>query len=289
MIRPPASSAMPSILPSTCAGTPDSIRRGGVPRRSGQLARTRSWLPPMPPDVTITAWRPELEGAGRLPAAGGAALGAGGLQDLAADRVDAARAAAQAGDAVPEAQLDQAAGDTRPHPALEGGDQAGAGAPGDVEAGHGVAVPGRAVAAALGPADDREEPHALPVQPGALLARGEVDVRLGPLARPVVLGPVESGGALPVLPGQLVAVPDPQPALLGGVDQEEAAEGPVGLAADGLFGLLVEQDHLAAGVDQLRGGGEPGEARSDHDHISVVRHLSSPHRGAPDTPAAVVH
>jgi hypothetical protein len=28
---------------------------GGVPRRSGQAARTRSWLPPMPPEVTIVA------------------------------------------------------------------------------------------------------------------------------------------------------------------------------------------------------------------------------------------
>ena len=47
--------------------------------------------------------------------------------------------------------------------------------------------PSRAYAAALGPADDREEPDALLVQPGALLAGREVDVGLGPAARPVVL------------------------------------------------------------------------------------------------------
>ncbi len=52
----PAFSAMPSIRPSTCAGTPESIFSGGVPSRSGHWARTRSWLPPMPPEVTITAW-----------------------------------------------------------------------------------------------------------------------------------------------------------------------------------------------------------------------------------------
>ena len=63
-------------------------------------------------------------------------------------------------------------------------------------------MPGGVVAAALGPADDGEEAHALPVQPGALLPRREVDVRLRPLARPVVLGPVEAGRAQPVLPGQ---------------------------------------------------------------------------------------
>lgn len=47
---------MPSILPSTCAGTPEIMCSGGVPSRFGQWARTRSKLPPMPPEVTITAW-----------------------------------------------------------------------------------------------------------------------------------------------------------------------------------------------------------------------------------------
>ena len=47
---------MPSIRPSTCAGTPVTMSVGGVPSRAGQLARTRSWFAPMPPEVTITAW-----------------------------------------------------------------------------------------------------------------------------------------------------------------------------------------------------------------------------------------
>ena len=47
---------MPSIRPSTWAGTPATIRAGAGPSRAGQLRRTRSWLPPMPPEVTITAW-----------------------------------------------------------------------------------------------------------------------------------------------------------------------------------------------------------------------------------------
>ncbi len=55
MTRPPASWAMRIMRPSTYAGTPVIMRSGGVPRRLGQLARTRSWLPPMPPEVTMTA------------------------------------------------------------------------------------------------------------------------------------------------------------------------------------------------------------------------------------------
>jgi hypothetical protein len=46
---------MASIRPSTCSGTPQIIRSGAGPSRSGQVARTRSRLPPMPPEVTITA------------------------------------------------------------------------------------------------------------------------------------------------------------------------------------------------------------------------------------------
>src|SRR3954451_9352667 len=42
------------MRPSRCAGTPDSMWSRGVPSRFGQAARTRSWLPPIPPDATIT-------------------------------------------------------------------------------------------------------------------------------------------------------------------------------------------------------------------------------------------
>ena len=47
---------MASMRPSTYAGTPVIMRSGAVPRRLGQLARTSSWLPPMPPEETTTAW-----------------------------------------------------------------------------------------------------------------------------------------------------------------------------------------------------------------------------------------
>ena len=99
----------------------------------------------------------------------------------------------------------------------------------------------REVAAALGPLHQREEAQALLVQPGPLLAGREVDVGLGPLPRPEVLVAVEAGRAQPVLPGELVRVVDPQPALLGAVDEEQAAERPERLAAERGLRLLVEQ------------------------------------------------
>ncbi|MEK8170208.1 NUDIX domain-containing protein [Streptomyces sp. M19] len=48
----------------------------------------------------------------------------------------------------------------------------------------------------------------------------------------------------------------------------------MGLAAERLLGLLVEQDHLAARVRQFGGGRQSGEPRPDHDHVRVVRHVS---------------
>ena len=152
---------------------------------------------------------------------------------------------------------------------MNGSSTPGPGAPGDVEARHRVAVPGRQVATALGPADHREEPNALCMQPGTLLTGREVQVRLGPLPGPVVGVPVEAGGAQPVLPGQFQRVGDPQSALLGGVDQEQPTEGPEGLAAQALLRLLVEQQHGTAGIGQLRGRDQAGQAGTDHDHIRI--------------------
>ena len=247
------------MWPSTCAGTPDSSRCGAGPSRAGQFLRTRSWLPPMPPEVTTTACAViskslDLGARARL-AAGDVA----GLEHRAAHAGDRAAGDDQLGDPVPEAQLDQAGVDRGAHPAGERLDDAGPGAPDDVEAGHRVAVPGGGVAAALGPADHREEPDALLLEPGPLLPRRELQVGLGPLPGPVVLGAVEAGGAEPVLPGELQRVVHAQPALLRGVDEEQPAEGPPGLAAEGRLGLLVDQDHPLAGVGQLGGGDQAGQ------------------------------
>src|SRR3712207_9310424 len=105
----------------------------------------------------------------------------------------------------------------------------------------GVAVADAAVAAALGPLHEREPAHALGVQPRALLARGEVDVGLGPAARPEVLVAVEGRRAHPVLQREVVRVAHPQAPLLGRADQEQAAERPERLAAERGLGLLVDR------------------------------------------------
>src|SRR4051794_30960656 len=114
-----------------------------------------------------------------------------------------------------ELEGDEATCSGRANPPLERFDDAGPGAPRDVEARHRVAMTGRGVAAALRPADDWENAMSHGVQPGAFLPASEVDVCLRPLARPVVLLAVECRGAQPVLPGELTAVLDAQPSLLG--------------------------------------------------------------------------
>ncbi|GMA42332.1 hypothetical protein GCM10025883_43770 [Mobilicoccus caccae] len=151
---------------------------------------------------------------------------------------------------------------------------AGSGAPRDVEAGDGVAVAARHAVAALGPADERGEPHTVFAQPGALLAGGELDVGPTPLHGPLVLGvltgqPVPPRAALPVVPRQLDGVADAQASLFGGVDEEQPAEGPVGLAADVVLVLLIDDDDALARADQFVRGDEPGQAGSHDDDVGV--------------------
>jgi hypothetical protein len=129
--------------------------------------------------------------------------------------------------------------------------------------------PSCGVAAALGPADVRHESHAHAVQPRALLARGPVDVRLGPAPRPEVLVAVEARGPEPVLPRERVRVADPQPPLLRAVDQEQPAERPERLPPERRLRLLVDDDHAPAGVGQLGGRDQPGEAGPDDDRVGA--------------------
>ena len=145
-------------------------------------------------------------------------------------------------------------------------------------------MPVGAAVAALRPADDREEPVALLVQPGALLAGGEVEVGLGPAARPEVLVAVELRRAHPVLRRELEAVLDAHPALLGAVDEEEAAEAPEGLAAERLLALLVDEHDPLAAVGELGGGDEPGETGpTTTTSASMGKHAITP---LADLPAA---
>ena len=159
---------------------------------------------------------------------------------------------------------------------LERLDDAGAGAPGDVEPRHRIAVAHGVIAAALGPADHRKNPVAHRPQPAAFLAGGESEIGLRPAPRPEVFIAVEARRAHPVLQRQLVTVLDAEPALLGRIDQKQPAERPERLAAKALFAFLIDHDDALAGVRDLGRGDEAGEARADHDDVSFVCHRVSP-------------
>ena len=217
----------------------------------------------------------QLELADLRAGAAGAARGLAGLEDRPADPVDRTAGHGEPVHPVPEPQPDQTRACRVPDLPLEGRHHSRPGTPGHVEAGHRVAMPVGQVAAPLGPAHQREPAHPHPVQPGSFLSGGEVDVGLRPPVRPVVLAcrvvgaAVEERAAQPVLPGQLVGVPDAHPALLRRADQEQAAERPECLAAHIRLGFLVEQEHPPPGSRQLRGGGQSRQPRAYHDRVRV--------------------
>ena len=150
---------------------------------------------------------------------------------------------------------------------LEHAHHLGTGPPGDVEARHGVAVPGHVTAATLGPADGGHDPQPQVVEVPTLLSRRELDVGARPLAGPRIFRPVERGGAEPVAPGEFEGVLDADPALLGGVHHEQPAERPVGLPAEVLLVLLVHHQDLLARPAGLVGRNQPREAVAHHDHV----------------------
>ncbi len=160
--------------------------------------------------------------------------------------------------------------------ALERLDDAGAGAPGDVKARHRIAVAHRVIAAALGPADHRENTVAHRAQPVALFAGRERHIGFRPLPRPKILLAVEAGGAHPVLQREVVGILDAEPALLRRIHQKQAAERPEGLAAEALFALLVDHDDAFSGVGDFGGGHQPGQTAADHDHIRIASHCCLP-------------
>jgi hypothetical protein len=152
----------------------------------------------------------------------------------------------------------------RIHAAHERLDDTRPSAPGDVEARHAAPAP-------FGPLHQREPAHALRVQPWPHLPGGEVDVSLGPLARPGIVVPVEAGVRKPVPDREVRRIPDAKAPLLWAVHEEESAERPERLAAERCFRLLFENDDAPAGVSCLRRGDETREARAHDDDIRVHR------------------
>src|SRR5262249_44170200 len=99
----------------------------------------------------------------------------------------------------------------RANAALERCDDGRSGPPRHVKSGAAVARPARAGGAALRPSDGREPAHAHVVKPRSLLAGSEVDVRLGPLARPVIVRSVETRRVHPVAKRELARIPYAEP------------------------------------------------------------------------------
>ena len=219
----------------------DHLASAALPSRAGQFARTRSWL--------------------RADAAGGDdhRLGRGGRSRRRPSREVGAPRATSAGSSIsPRTPVDGAAravtsSSTRcrnrsGHLTVPDGSRTrrtnGSSTPGPVpqmmwNRGTELPCPPAAYAAALGPAHDREEPTPRALEPGPLLAGGELDVGPGPSPGPVVLG--RSNPAVPSQSCQAssTAVPDAHAALLGRVDEEQPAEGPERLPAEAGRRLLV--------------------------------------------------
>ncbi len=179
-------------------------------------------------------------------------------------------------DAVPESEDDAACIGVFAGAPLERLDNAGAGAPGDMESGNRVAVPHGVIAAALGPADHRKNPVSHRPQPVAFLAGCESDIGFGPFSRPVILVAIKTGGPEPVLQCEVVRILDAEPPLLGRVDQKQPAERPEGLSADILLAFLIDDDHSFAGIGEFGGGHEASQSRADDDCVRIVRHFVSP-------------
>ncbi len=200
-----------------------------------------------------------------------------GSEDRAADAVDRAVGDAERIDAVPEPEHQPSALRGLARAALERLDDAGAGAPGDVKARHRVAVAHRVIAAALGPADHREDAMAHRAQPVALLAGRERDIGLGPLPRPVVLCAIEAGGAHPVLQRELRGVLDAEPALLGRdrpgtgrrTTRRPGRRGSVPLPGPATMTRLPASAISVAATS-------PARPRANHDHICIVSHVLLP-------------
>jgi len=64
-------------------------------------------------------------------------------------------------------------------------------------------------------------------------------------------------------------IADPEPPLLWGVDKEQTAKRPEGLAAQPWLRFLLEQNDAATRVGEFGGRDQPGEACPHHDHVSV--------------------
>ena len=162
-------------IDDVAAARPDDVEHQPVDvirhARDHVLRRLAQSLRPMAPHQLVIAadaarghddrLRAQRERSREAPRARLPALRIVGFEQVALHAIDGAAGPGQRRDAVAEAQRDEPALRGRAHAAHERLEHARPGAPGDMEARHRVAVSGRQIAAALGPADDRENLQAL--------------------------------------------------------------------------------------------------------------------------------
>lgn len=146
--------------------------------------------------------------------------------------------------------------------------------PCDVKSRNGVARSRRTMAAALGPADHREESNATLMQPQSLLACSEADVRLRPFSRPVIFLSIEAGGSKPVLPREIEGIANAHSPLLRRVHEKQSAKRPEGLATEALLRFLVEKDYMLSTLGKLGCRDESGEPGADDNYVCFAAPLS---------------
>ena len=179
--------------------------------------------------------------------------------------------------AVAEGKLQPPLGGVAHHQVGKGFDHTRTCPPGDVKPRHAIAVPPCPRAAPFGPADHGKPPHAKVMAPLPHAPASPVDEGLGAGTRVGVFGTVELRRAHPVTEGQLLAVPYAKAALFGRVDHEKPAERPVGLTAERLLPLLVDQQHPAAPQHRLMRGNHARQPGPDDDDILLgTAHLIPP-------------
>src|SRR2546427_1395065 len=141
----------------------------------------------------------ELEFTNRQTRARSTSVHRAWFEDGALHAIDGPAAQRKRVDAMPELDGDEAIGRRLANAPLKGRHDGRARPPRYVEARHGIPRAARYGATSLRPADDREEVHTLRAQPRPILAGGEGNVSLGPLAGPGVFGPIETGRDPPAL------------------------------------------------------------------------------------------
>src|SRR6185437_5920497 len=241
----------------------------------------QSFGPVLPDQIVIAAdaaggddhrLRAQRKIADDFPRTALAALDRVRLEDRSADADHGAIGHEQPVDTMAETKIEPAAGLRLARATFERFDHAGAGAPTDVKSRHRIAVAHRVIAAALGPADHRENTVSHRAQPAAFLACRESHIGFRPAPRPQILVAVEAGRAHPVLQCEIKTVLDAEPALFRGVDQKQSAERPKRLATKALFAFLLDDEDAFAGVRDFGRGDQPRQPATDHDHVRIVGH-----------------